>query len=348
MTARPVFVLGIMRRSGTNFLRDLLVLHPQCEPASVQVTGRPLPVPEDFFLHESDSLLTFSAHLTARWRRHWNRWGVHSDEGELQSLLLRHLGDGFLQLLAENQVVDRIITKTPSLENLPRFFDIFPDSPLLLLVRDGRAVVESGIRTFGWDFQSASYRWAQAASSLIEFDRAATGRPYLIVRYEDLLNDLETEIGRVLQFLDLDVESYDFAKAKSLPVRGSSDLASSPHGVHWRPIERTTDFEPTDRWKLWRQDRRERFSWIAGAQLRHFGYEGSVDSFDARGRARQRVLDLRYGMGRQLKSILRRLGLRGGRVRTEGNRSPQRGDVPAGLPENVRDPRARQKPPESY
>ena len=232
-----------------------------------------------------------------------------------------------------------------ALENLNRFLDVFPESPLLLLVRDGRAVVESGIRTFGWDFQSATYRWAQAASSLIEFDRAETGRPYLIVRYEDLLDDLKTEMARVLQFIGLDVESCDFVKAKSLWVRGSLDLATSPDGVHWRLIERTTDFEPTERWKPRSEDRRERSSWIAGAQLRHFGYEGSVDSFDARWRTRQRVLDLRSGMARRLRSTLRRFRLRVGQVGTELLRNPQPGDVSVGAGEGDRNPRAKRNPP---
>ena len=87
MTVRPVFVLGTVRRSGTNFLRDLLVLHPRREPARVQVTGRLLPVPEDFFVHQSDSLLAFSAHLTARFNpaTTWSPRGV--SEWKLSAVL---------------------------------------------------------------------------------------------------------------------------------------------------------------------------------------------------------------------------------------------------------------------
>ena len=41
-----------------------------------------------------------------------------------------------------------------------RFFAFFPCARLLILVRDGRSVVQSAVDTFGWDFDTA-WEYAQ-------------------------------------------------------------------------------------------------------------------------------------------------------------------------------------------
>jgi hypothetical protein len=95
----------------------------------------------------------------------------------------------------------------------------------------------------------------------------------LLVRYEDLLDDLEGSMRRVLGYLGLDPELFDFDRAAGMPVRGSSVFfGPGRHGVHWDPVEKTSEFDPKQRWRSWRPDMLERFEWIAGEQLRYFGY----------------------------------------------------------------------------
>ena len=64
MKADPIFILGIMPRSGTNYLWDLLRVHPACAPARE-------PIREDFFIEESDDLLAFTRHVAERWDPMW-------------------------------------------------------------------------------------------------------------------------------------------------------------------------------------------------------------------------------------------------------------------------------------
>ena len=116
------------------------------------------------------------------------------------------------------------MTKTPSVRNLEQFFRFFPDSPLIVIVRDGRGVVESGMRTFGWDFERAAVKWTKAAGAITRFARENEGRPFRIVRYEELHADPVGQLQQLLPFLGLPAAGYDFAKAKALPVRGSSEL----------------------------------------------------------------------------------------------------------------------------
>ena len=262
--AAPIFILGILPRCGTNFLSDLLCEHPDC--------GAPAPIWEDFLVAHADLLDRYVSTVCGRWNP---RWGA--DEAA-RSRLASHLGSGLVSFLAEHTETKRVVTKTPLVDNLSQFFKLFPDAYLLILVRDGRAVVESGVKTFGWYRDSAIHKWADAARTVLEFDAAHKGsaeeKRYRIVRYEDLWTHLEEELRAILKFLDLDVEAYDFRAATSLPVRGSSTLGQrGTDAVHWEPVEKTSEFDPMSRFRHWGRAKHERFRWVAGRYLEHFGYE---------------------------------------------------------------------------
>ena len=64
MIEAPIFILGITRRSGTNFLWKLLEQHPHvaCIPT----------VAEDFTLEHADLLLRYADDTTAMWNAEWN------------------------------------------------------------------------------------------------------------------------------------------------------------------------------------------------------------------------------------------------------------------------------------
>ena len=133
--APPIFILGIQPRSGTYFLSNLLILHPDCGP--------PDPVWEDFLVAHSDLLAQYSDSVSGHWDE---KWGV---DQEVQADLDAALGRGLSRFLSERGKGSRLITKTPRADNLDLFFRFFPDAHLLILVRDGRAITESAYRSFG-------------------------------------------------------------------------------------------------------------------------------------------------------------------------------------------------------
>ncbi len=276
----PIFILGISQRSGTNYLADLLSLHPDC--------GRPSPLWEDHVLGHAELLLSYARTLCRRWSRQvagpplaaeagrrcpWPD-RIHESIAHLHPQLCRALGSGVVATLQSLTGRKRLVTKTPSVHNLPLFFDLFPGACLLILVRDGRAVVESGVRSFGWDYESAMHNWARAARTVLAFTQKEGGPPgkYLLVRYEDLVAGGEVQVRRLLDFLGLDACAYDFAAAARLPVKGSSELKAAGE-MHWRPVEKGADFDPLGRWKNWPRARHERFNWLAGTYLGQLGYE---------------------------------------------------------------------------
>jgi hypothetical protein len=285
----PIFILGIMPRSGTNFLWDLLCFHPHCAPARA-------PIREDFFLEHSHHLLDYVKAV----RKSWDpMWGPLTDD--LVQNLRHALGDGLIAYLkvARSQ---RLLTKTPSIKNLELFFDFFPQARLLILVRDGRSVVHSCVKTFGWQFDTAARRWAEAADQVLRFDREHGHRAdrYRIVRYEDLVDDTKGAVSEILTFLELDPHRFDFEAAERLPVRGSSEfLGPSRNTVHWDPVEKDSNFTPKERWRAWDIKLHQRFEWLAGDQLRGLGYQGLVAPVTSPlSVARHKFLDVVWGTRR--------------------------------------------------
>ena len=283
--ADPIFLLGVMPRSGTNFLWDLLLLHPHCAAARS-------PIREDLFLEHVDLLLAYTSAV----RRSWDpAWGTFPDD--LSDRFHEALGDGLISFLWVDRE-RRLLTKSPTVKNVDRFFTFFPRARLLILVRDGRAVVQSCMATFGWDFDTAARRWARAADEIRRLDDRHRRRhlPYRIVRYEDLLDDLPTTLGEILDFLDLDRDAFDFEAAACLPVRGSSVyFGPGRDSVHWEPVEKDATFDPRARWRVWPPELHRRFDWIAGEQLRHLGYEQAAPQVHGAGQVlRHHVLDWRW------------------------------------------------------
>jgi hypothetical protein len=161
------------------------------------------------------------------------------------------------------------------------FFKLFPSGKLVVLVRDGRSVVESSVKTFSHPYGYAAREWARSARIIQDFQARNPGAPYLLVRYEDLYSNVEKELRRIFNYLDLDAEVYDYSAAASLPVRGSSTLRGQPtayhaswvaEGIHWEPMKKPSDFNPVQRWADWSRARHERFNWLSGEYLERFGY----------------------------------------------------------------------------
>lgn len=273
----PVFIIGILQRSGTNYLNNLLLLHPDVHSPGL--------VWEDFFLAPSEHLEKYIEGLHERWNEKW-RNAVESELGH--NALLNHLGDGLISFMkaqfenrlhksetsVEFQNPIRLVTATPVSRNIKSFFELFPKAAPIIIVRDGRAVVETGVKSFGWDYEEAMHMWASSALRISEFcnNKNNAGR-YLLTRYEDLYINPEEEMHRILEFLGLDATRYDFHKAKNLGVMGSSDLKNDGESLHWKYVDKPSNFDPLSRASNWGHTLHKRFNWIAGTHMQELGYK---------------------------------------------------------------------------
>ena len=168
----------------------------------------------------------------------------------------------------------RIVTKTPSVENLDLFYRFFPNARLVVVVRRGEDVVESGVRSFGWSYSAAMDKWARAGKTILRFrkDKENGGEGCIVVKYEDLQSSTETTLRGIFVDCGLDPDDYDFDRARDLPVKGSSMISGSGEAIHWRPVEKASSFKPLDRAGNWTPRMRARFSWRAGAVAEELGY----------------------------------------------------------------------------
>jgi Sulfotransferase family len=274
--ARPIMIVGICRRSGTNYLASVLLCHRDCAAPAP-------PVAEDHLLRDAQLLARYARNTARRWPR---RWG---DREEAQTALERSLGAGVLEFLKSRTDGLRTVARTPFTDNLELAARFYSDADVVLLVRDGRSVTESLVHAWNWSFDEAVREWRAGARAIIAARQrdttVAPDRRFLVVRYEDLLGRFDTTIERILAFTGLDRGGFDDAKAAELPILGSSYIRDGNGRLTWAPVRRTEDFDPSARFAGWSPARHERFNWLAGAEQQALGY--AIERFD---RARPRVV----------------------------------------------------------
>src|SRR6516164_3310168 len=260
----PIMLLSVCPRSGSNYLEALLSLHPQCRKSRL---------PEDFFLANSETLLTFCRSVAES----WDEWWLKHLGGT--SRLVTHIGTALLRFAdpgpeEEGSVADsRLMLRSPTTEGIAAASTLFPNAHVVVLVRDGPATVESGRRSFGWPYEEAMLAWRHSVRRILSFLAGVDGRRCLLIRFEDLAADPAREIARVIDFLGLDAVLYPFNRIDEIPVFGSSSFGRADgEGVHWRPVPKDPSFDPLARAQSSPLHRLVRFSWLAGAEQRRLGY----------------------------------------------------------------------------
>ncbi len=274
-----IFVHGISERAGTNFLRWLLACHAAVEASPRKIWEFP---------HQ-----THAHHLL----RYAQAMQASPKLPEVSSSdLLEAMGSGLLTW-AHGDLPEgvRVLIKEPSVIGIESFFEFFPHSHLILLVRDGRDIAASLRRTkFGslptrrwrrWALalgigapRIADYaeRWRSASETIASM--CGRGGPWssqcTIVKYEDLMADTVGQVRLLLERLDLAPDRFDWDRARELPIKGSSfDGATEDGKLNWSGVERSSvNFQPVGRWHDWSSTERLEYVRIAGSELQRWGY----------------------------------------------------------------------------
>jgi protein-tyrosine sulfotransferase len=255
-----IFVHGIMPRSGTVYMGELLRLHPHLVRHPHQLWEFPaLQLSEDLHRLQSKFLRMYKL----------NRSRVLADD------FLMLFGGAMMAWLHEPVPVEqRVLVKMPSVQYLDRFFTMFPYENLLILVRDGRDLVHSTLRTWRYaSFVQICLRWNRSARMILGL-RGAPGfdQPrYWLAKYEDALFEPEAFVRQACAQFDLDPLVYPYDKIKHIRVVGSSKLAERPN-FKWSYQRRPDNFRPVEYWKSWSPLRKLVFKAIAGRSLIDLGY----------------------------------------------------------------------------
>lgn len=289
-----LLVVGLTQRTGTNWLDALLGCHP--------VLRRPRRVREDHLADGAGDLVRGIAATTHHWQPDWLDPHVARDE------LAGRVGGALLGWLAEDAGVDassRLLTRTPGTGELGALLHLVGDAHVVLLVRDGRDVVASGMAGLGWTFTQGLDRWVWGARQVL----GIVGRPIppgprlRLVRYEDLVADLQGTLTALLTWAGLDPDRLDWTAARDLPVLGSSYHRGGAARVHWDPVARPAGFDPRGRASAWSPQQQARFALRAGVEQAALGYP--VPSVGARSRAGAAALELGRAVGRHGRARLR-------------------------------------------
>lgn len=232
----PAIILhGVTTRSGTNFIANLLRLHPD-------VCLYPKKVTEVPFLGALSNLIDFQVDFFNSHSQNRDR----IEQNDFLPLFGSAFIDYFYSLVPQGK---RLFLKVPNVRYLNYFFSVFPYENLLLLMRDGRDVVSSMIKTWpDKDFSDACREWERNARMCLDFHAKYSGQAhrYMFVKYEDVVAHPSEFVMNLCTNLSLDHHNYPFEKIPEIKVVGSS--AIQPQGrATWKPIEKPSDFKPVGR-----------------------------------------------------------------------------------------------------
>lgn len=257
-----IIIHGVMPRSGTVYTGEVLRLH-------THLHAYPNDLWEVPFLELTGDIQRVQRHFFAAYRQNIDKMGSHDFLPLFGSSLIAYL-HSFVP------TGKRLLLKVPDVQFLDRFFAVFPYENLLLLMRDGRDVVSSTIKSWpGRKFAEVCTLWDKSARTMLHFQKRHAGEPgrVMSVKYEDVVGDPEGFALRACDVFGLDRTAFHVEKIRDLPVRGSSNVVAQKTGQSsWNPVEKTRDFISVGRWKDWTPAQKRTFKRIAGQTLIETGY----------------------------------------------------------------------------
>ena len=289
---RPILVLGLMPRTGTNYLGRLLRTHRDCTTAKTLY--------EDFLVYSLPDFDNCVEGIATNWPK---RWPCHRRLGELRG----RLGEALLAFLEDDMRSPgkRPVFKTPSVRGIDHIDRFLPQADVVIVLRQGPATIESGMRSFNWDFETACKRWGSAVRTVLsaaERRKARCLKPFVLVRYEDLATDTGRVLNLIAAQIGLDPAGFDWKRLADFPVYGSSQQDK----LTWDPGVKTTDFNPLARAAHWPAHAIRRFDHLSNGLSTKLGYE--LPFGHSKGRlaaARQRLHDARDRLPWRLQQLMR-------------------------------------------
>lgn len=258
-----LFIFGVMPRSGTNFLFEMLLRMPGVARARIGFDELPILAHPPVF--DQASAMIRAYHPPSADAFPPLSWLGFAASG-LRNRLLDLAAEGSLTLVKE-----------PHPRNLALFPAVFPHDRAIIVLRDGRYVVDSFARSFARGRLSRSFteiceEYRASADTVADFLESGPDR-VMALRYEDANTDRAAAIGRILEWLGRSLDPAALRAIEELPVYGSSVHSVGKGGaVDWTPVSADASFDPSRRELGWSAARQRTFERIAGAANRRLGY----------------------------------------------------------------------------
>ncbi len=199
MFIKPPIFIGGAGRSGTTLLRVILDSHPNiaCGPE----------------LKISPVIAQLWYDFRTMYLNIVNEYFItQEDINQIFAQMIFSLLEKYLSTTGKK----RIAEKTPNnIRIFKHLHEMFPDSPLIHLIRDGRDVVAS-LLSMDWktpmgepieytkDVKKAARFWLSAVTAGRKFaeENSSSDKVYLEIRYEDIVNKSEECLKKLFNFID--------------------------------------------------------------------------------------------------------------------------------------------------
>jgi len=274
-----IFIRGIMPRSGTNYVADILGKH-----SHACVNPRNFWECSPFRFHSDLKLYLGNIAATK------HAYEFNPDD------MLPFIGKAWLDFFSEGlPEFSCMVLKEPSVNDLDIARAMFPQARTIIVVRDGRDIVASSLkagfvlpkpnilnrrhwRLFLPDgkFRALCKMYAQAAEITGQEYRSREGVlfPSYIVRYEDLFKNPDASVRTLLDYAGLSEQGYDWDGLHSMPIRGSSFLRDTENRINFsQGVVSDARFLPIGRWHDWTSSQRRIFDQVCGSSMRELGYD---------------------------------------------------------------------------
>jgi hypothetical protein len=269
LSASPAFICG-HPKSGTSLVKGLLDSHPQLivYPEETQFFREVLPQIANLEYREATRRAEELLLHIFRWdqsREDESQIGFEDRDYSAFSFegIVGHYRDALASLpqncasilsaamiafgLESNQVTQqsrRWVEKTPYNElHTDELFQLWPEARCIHITRDPRDNFASYVRKHpDWLPEVFAYSWRKSAS-LGRLNQERFGRDkYLLLRFEELIGDLDASLARLRSFLEIeDHASLKIPSRAGSAWKGNSMFGDQFNGVSSKPIGRWKD-----------------------------------------------------------------------------------------------------------
>jgi len=255
-----IIIQGVMPRSGTVYVGELLRLHPDLYAYPNQMWEIP-------FLETTGDLIGAQNHFINVYSKNTDLIGKYD--------FLPLFGASFIKYLS-SYVPDnkRMLLKIPNAQYLNFFYKVYPYENIILLMRDGRDLVSSTIKSWpNKDFSNVCQLWKDSAEIMLRFkdEHLNNTAGCMYTKYEDVLKQPDSFVNGACDALNLDLSRYPFEEIENISVRGSSSLKKEEK-VTWDAVAKPKNFKTTGHWDSWSRSEKNIFKKIAGKTLIEAGY----------------------------------------------------------------------------
>jgi protein-tyrosine sulfotransferase len=258
-----LWIFGVMPRSGTNFLYQMLMRLQPFAPSALDFVELPVLAGEDYFMGPLDLMgRIHPQNRSAFGRMEWMAYGVSG----LRNRLLDSAEPGSVT-----------VVKTPFLWQFELWPVLFPQDRAVLVLRDGRYVVDSFCRSFARKplrrtFADVCLETADALRKALVAITTLPPEKLHVLRYEAAVQDRHACLAALMEWHGLPSTNLPQDELDSLPIYGSSVVSCSADGaVNWEPVA-AGGYDPATRPLEWTAKQKRIFERICGPANAALGY----------------------------------------------------------------------------